>query len=41
MKGTFVPVGPKQIGFVPNKLFEPCGANAGGVLVKHNTSIFF
>ena len=35
MNGIFEPLGvPKQIGFVPNKLFNaPCGATAGGALV--------
>ena len=43
IKGTFEEVGvPKQIGFVPNKLFlAPCGAMAGGALVKQNTIKFF
>ena len=43
MKGTFVEVGvPKQIGFVPNKVFNaPCGAIAGGALVKINVNKFF
>ena len=43
MKGTFDEVGvPKQIGFVPNKLFlAPWGAMAGGALVKQKTIKFF
>ena len=42
IKGV-LPVGaPKQIGLVPNKdFFAPCGANAGGALVKQNTNKFF
>ena len=33
---------PKQIGFVPNKLFlAPWGAMAGGALVKQNAIKFF
>ena len=43
MKGIFEAVGvPKQIGFVPNKLFfAPCGAMAGGALVKQSAIKFF
>ena len=43
MNGAFDPVGdPKQIGFVPNKDFiAPCGAIAGGALVKTKAIIFF
>jgi len=43
IKGTLEPVGvPKQIGFVPNNfLFAPCGAIAGGALVKQKTVKFF
>ena len=43
IKGTFDEVGvPKQIGFVPNKLFlAPWGAIAGGALVKQNAIKFF
>ena len=43
INGTFEPVGvPKQIGFVPNKLFEaPCGAIAGGALVNSIAIKFF
>mgnify|MGYP007000437552 CR=1 len=40
INGTFDEVGvPKQIGFVPNKVFNaPCGAIAGGALVKINVN---
>ena len=32
---------PKQIGLVPNKdFFAPCGARAGGALVKQKTIKF-
>ena len=43
IKGTFEDVGaPKQIGFVPNKLFfDPWGAIAGGALVKQKAIKFF
>ena len=43
INGTFEEVGvPKQIGFVPNKLFlAPWGAIAGGAFVKQKTIKFF
>ena len=43
IKGILFEVGaPKHIGLVPNKLFlAPCGAIAGGALVKQKTIKFF